>query len=117
MSTKPSNLKFRRPTTTCAAGPNFALRMPTPAKSARIGHSSIITEMVLDSEAMLGPYKVIERIGSGGMGSVYKAHDTRLDRTVAIKTLLSGGFSERFERESKALASPMAVKSASCSAH
>ncbi len=51
----------------------------------------------------LGPYEIIAPIGEGGMGAVWKARDTRLDRTVAVK-VASVGFSERFEREARSVA-------------
>ncbi len=40
--------------------------------------------MALASGTRLGPYEILSPIGAGGMGEVYKANDTRLDRTVAI---------------------------------
>ncbi len=43
--------------------------------------------MALAPGVRLGPYEVLAAIGAGGMGEVYKARDTRLDRTVAIKVL------------------------------
>lgn len=51
----------------------------------------------------LGPYEILARIGAGGMGEVWKARDSRLDRIVAIKAS-KHGFSERFEREARAVA-------------
>jgi Tol biopolymer transport system component/tRNA A-37 threonylcarbamoyl transferase component Bud32 len=51
----------------------------------------------------LGPYEILESIGAGGMGQVYRARDTRLDRTVAIKISLER-FSDRFSREARAIA-------------
>jgi TolB-like protein len=58
----------------------------------------------------LGPYEVQSKIGAGGMGEVYRARDTRLGRTVAIKVLLPSAAAgdassrERFEREARAVA-------------
>jgi eukaryotic-like serine/threonine-protein kinase len=57
----------------------------------------------------LGPYEVIEALGQGGMGEVYRARDTRLQRQVAIKTVTSAALTdpqsrERFDREARAVA-------------
>jgi TolB-like protein/Tfp pilus assembly protein PilF len=62
--------------------------------------------MALAPGTRLGPYEIAGPLGAGGMGEVYKARDTRLDRTVAIKILPSGDPDrrERFAREAKAIA-------------
>ncbi len=66
--------------------------------------------MPLGAGAKLGPYEVLAPLGAGGMGEVYRAKDTRLDRTVAIKVLpqhLSSNpaSQQRFEREARAVSS------------
>ncbi len=66
--------------------------------------------MTFEAGRKLGPYEIIEQAGAGGMGEVYKATDTRLERTVAIKILpthVAGlpDFRERFEREAKSISS------------
>ncbi len=65
--------------------------------------------MALSPGARLGPYEVLSALGAGGMGEVYKARDTRLDRTVAIKVLPSEVAGDpdlraRFEQEARAVA-------------
>src|SRR5271170_5971030 len=59
--------------------------------------------MSLSTGDRLGPYEILAAIGAGGMGQVWKARDTRLDRTVAIK-FSNEQFSERFELEAHAVA-------------
>src|SRR5215831_2940405 len=64
--------------------------------------------MTLTIGAQLGPYEITALLGAGGMGEVYKARDTRLDRTVAIKLLPahlsdSDERRERFEREARTI--------------
>jgi len=62
--------------------------------------------MVLSPGTRLGPYEIVALIGAGGMGEVYKARDTRLDRIVAIKVLPESlaadpQFRDRFDREAR----------------
>ncbi len=67
-------------------------------------------QMALSCGTKLGPYEIVAPLGAGGMGEVYRARDTRLDRTVAIK-ILPVQFSsdpirkQRFEREAKTISS------------
>ena len=63
--------------------------------------------MPLASGTTLGPYEIQAPLGAGGMGEVYRARDTRLDRTVAIKVLpehVAADLKQRFEREAKTVA-------------
>jgi serine/threonine protein kinase/Tol biopolymer transport system component len=66
--------------------------------------------MTLKANTRLGPYEILEPLGAGGMGEVYRARDTRLERTVAVK-ILPAQFSadpvrkQRFEREAKTISS------------
>ena len=66
--------------------------------------------MTISAGSRLGPYEVLAPLGAGGMGEVYKARDTRLERTVAIKVLpqhlsSSEEVRQRFEREAKTISS------------
>jgi Tol biopolymer transport system component len=66
--------------------------------------------MPLPAGTRLGPYEIQSAIGAGGMGEVYRARDTRLDRTVAVKVLApelaaDPEFRARFEREARAISS------------
>ena len=64
--------------------------------------------MVLEAGTRLGPYEIVSLLGKGGMGEVYRARDSRLDRDVAVKVLPAelsqdSTFKKRFEREAKTI--------------
>jgi serine/threonine protein kinase len=88
----------------------FAERPAIAGSSAvRVNADTATVNSVLLPGLRLGPYQVIERIGAGGKGEVYRAHDTRLGRAVAIKVLprhivVDAGVRLRVEREARALA-------------
>jgi Tol biopolymer transport system component/tRNA A-37 threonylcarbamoyl transferase component Bud32 len=69
-------------------------------------HVMLRPQLPLQPGARLGPYEILSAIGAGGMGDVYRARDTRLDRTVAIKILREAhsDVNPRFAREAKAIA-------------
>ena len=65
-------------------------------------------DLPLATGARLGPYEILSPLGAGGMGEVYRARDTRLERTVAVKVLpthmaSSPEVRQRFEREAKTI--------------
>ncbi len=66
-------------------------------------HSPLAPSSGLKPGMRLGPYEVESRLGAGGMGEVWKARDTRLERSVAVKVSKTE-FSKRFEREARAIA-------------
>ena len=80
--------------------------MSPPSETRRPGRAP--SDPAGSAGSRLGPYEVLHRIGAGGMGEVYKARDTRLNRTVAIKVLgashsASAEMRARFEREARAI--------------
>jgi hypothetical protein len=99
-----------------ACGGDSSLRREVESLLAADGADALVDQPAMDIAAELlddgaplapgtelGPYRIEKLIGAGGMGRVYRAHDTRLNRTVAIK-ISKQGFDERFEREARAVA-------------
>jgi predicted Ser/Thr protein kinase/WD40 repeat protein len=76
------------------------MERPALEVAARLLTGETVTQLAVG--ALLGPYQIESPLGAGGMGQVYKARDTRLDRSVAIK-IAHQQFSQRFEREARAI--------------
>jgi eukaryotic-like serine/threonine-protein kinase len=80
------------------------------AESAEPGGAGAPAADRFEAGTLLGPYQIVSALGAGGMGEVYRARDTRLERTVAIKVLpehssTSALHRELFEREARAISS------------
>lgn len=67
------------------------------------GKLHVIIDFMLSAGHRIGPYELVSPIGAGGMGEVWKARDTRLDRVVAIK-FSQAAFTHRFQQEARAIA-------------
>lgn len=100
----------RRPTllTELCAGDDDLRREVEELLSESVVDRSMLAEPSWEESGMwigrrLSHYSIIEKIGSGGMGRVYRARDTRLNRDIALK-ICNGAFSERFGREARAVA-------------
>jgi len=79
------------------------------AEQVRLASTTAVSEMILTAGKKLGPYEVLALLGAGGMGEVYRARDTRLNRAVAIKVIpqclsKDSARMQRFEREARAIA-------------
>ena len=90
--------------------PGGCCKEPNGAQAAsETDYTSITPQMNRPSGGGLGPYEIVSPLGAGGMGEVYRARDTRLDRQVAIKLLpshlaLDPDARARFDREAGAIA-------------
>ena len=90
--------------------PNGRLTRQVGSSTKANGHSRVIITplMSLALGTKLGPYEIVAPLGAGGMGEVYRARDTRLERTVAVKILpkemsADAARKQRFEREAKTI--------------
>jgi len=86
------------------------LELPAADMLARRDTAALATapEFRLDAGTRLGPYEILQPLGAGGMGEVYRGRDTRLGRVVALKVLASGSLEQagpRLQREARAISS------------
>jgi serine/threonine protein kinase len=97
----------RREVEALIAGADDQSLLRRPAVELLADSSASDTKWKLTSGARLGPYEIVAPLGAGGMGEVYRARDTRLERLVALKVLpqrtaTGEGAFERFQREARA---------------
>ena len=96
--------ELRREVESLLAQPTESDFLSRPAAEEALPLLADSGRSALPEGAQLGPYRIESKLGEGGMGEVYRATDTRLDRTVAIK-LVREQFNARFQREARAISS------------